>query len=32
MPTQIVYFDEVRRGDSVENVDVNINPELKIVD
>lgn len=32
MPTQIVYYDEVRRGDSVENVDVNINPELKIVD
>lgn len=31
-PTQIVYYDEVRRGNSVKHVDANINPELKIVD
>ena len=32
MPTQIVYYDEVRRGNSIEKVDVNINPKLKPVD
>jgi len=32
LPTQIVYFDEIRRGNSVEDVDVNFNPELKPVD
>ncbi len=31
-PTQIVYYDEVRRGHSVEEVDININPNLKFVD
>ena len=32
MPTQVVYYDEVRRGNSIEEVDVNINPNLKPVD
>lgn len=32
MPTQIAYYDEVRRGNSVEKVDRNINPTLKAVD
>ena len=32
MPTQIVYYDEVRRGNSIKKVDVNINPKLKPVD
>ena len=32
MPTQIVYYDEVRRGFSIDEVDVNINPSLEIVD
>ena len=32
MPTQIVFYDEVRRGNSIEKVDVNINPKLKPVD
>lgn len=32
MPTQIVYYDEVRRGTSVEKVDIYINPKLKPVD
>ena len=31
-PTQIVYFDEVRRGNSIEDVDINVNPSLKFVD
>ena len=31
-PTQIVYYDEVRRGNSIEEVDLNINPSLKFVD
>ena len=31
-PTQIVYYDEVRRGNSIEEVDININPDLKFVD
>lgn len=32
IPTQIVYYDEVRRGVSIEKVDRNINPNLKAVD
>jgi hypothetical protein len=32
MPTQIVYYDEVRRGSSISEVDFNINPNLAIVD
>ena len=32
MPTQIAFYDEVRRGNSIEKVDVNINPKLKPVD
>ena len=32
MPTQIVYYDEVRRGSSIKKVDININPKLKPVD
>ena len=32
MPTQIVYYDEVRRGSSIDEVDFNINPNLAIVD
>jgi len=32
MPTQIVFFDEIRRGNSIEKVDININPKLKTVD
>ena len=32
MPTQIVFYDEVRRGMSIEEVDRNINPKLKPVD
>ena len=31
-PTQIVYYDEVRRGNSIEDVDINVNPSLKFVD
>jgi hypothetical protein len=31
-PTQIVYYDEIRRGSSVEEVDLNINPNLKVID
>jgi hypothetical protein len=32
MPTQIVFYDEIRRGKSIEKVDININPKLKPVD
>ena len=32
VPTQIVYYDEIRRGSSVEEVDFNINPNLKAID
>ena len=32
MPTQIVFYDEVRRGKSIKKVDININPKLKPVD
>ena len=32
MPTQIVYYDEVRRGSSINEVDFNINSSLEIVD
>ena len=32
MPTQIVFYDEVRRGSSINEVDFNINPSLEIVD
>ena len=32
MPTQIVYYDEIRRGSSIEEVDFNINPNLKAID
>jgi len=32
MPTQIVYYDEIRRGNSIEEVDFNINPSLKAID
>ena len=32
IPTQIAYYDEVRRGNSVDKVDRNINPNLKAVD
>ena len=32
MPTQVVFYDEIRRGDSIEKVDININPKLKTVD
>ena len=31
-PTQIVYYDEVRRGNSIEDVDINVNPNIKFVD
>ena len=31
-PTQVVYYDEVRRGNSIEDVDINVNPSLKFVD
>ena len=31
-PIQIVYYDEIRRGSSVEEVDFNINPNLKAID
>ena len=31
-PTQIVYYDEVRRGNAIEDVDINVNPGLKFVD
>ena len=31
-PTQIVYYDEVRHGNSVKDVDINLNPGLKFVD
>ena len=31
-PTQIVYYDEIRRGSSIEEVDFNINPNLKVID
>jgi hypothetical protein len=32
MPTQVVFYDEIRRGDSIEKVDANINPKLKPID
>ena len=32
MPKQIVFYDEIRRGNSIEKVDININPKLKTVD
>ena len=32
MPSQIVFFDEIRRGNSIKKVDININPKLKPVD
>ena len=32
LPTQVVFYDEVRRGNSIEEVDFNINPKLKPVD
>ena len=32
MPTQIVFYDEVRRGSSINEVDFNINQSLEIVD
>jgi hypothetical protein len=32
MPSQIVFYDEIRRGNSIKKVDVNINPKLKPVD
>ena len=32
MPTQIVYYDEIRRGNSIEEVDFNINQSLKAID
>ena len=32
IPTQIVYFDEIRRGNSIDAVDSNINPSLKPID
>lgn len=32
MPTQIVFYDEVRRGHSVEEVDRHFNPDLQPVD
>jgi hypothetical protein len=32
MPTQIVFYDEIRRGNSIEKVDININPKLKPID
>ena len=32
IPTQVVFYDEVRRGISIEDVDRNINPKLKPVD
>ncbi len=31
-PTQIVYYDEVRKGNSIEDVDVNVNPNLEFID
>ena len=31
MPTQVVFYDEIRRGNSIEKVDRNINPKLKPV-
>ena len=32
IPTQVVFYDEIRRGNSIEEVDININPKLKPVD
>lgn len=32
LPIQIVFYDEIRRGNSIEEVDININPSLKAVD
>ena len=32
LPTQIVFYDEVRRGNSIEEVDFNINPKLIPID
>jgi hypothetical protein len=32
MPTQVVFYDEVRRGNSIKKVDININSKLKPVD
>jgi hypothetical protein len=32
IPTQIVFYDEIRRGNSIEKIDININLKLKPVD
>ena len=32
MRTQVVFYDEVRRGNLIKEVDININPKLKPVD
>ena len=32
LPTQIVYYDEIRRGNSITEVDFNINPDLIPID
>ena len=32
LPTQIVFYDEIRRGSSIEEVDFNLNPKLKPID
>ena len=32
MPTQIVFYNEIRIGNSIEKVDFNINPELEFID
>jgi hypothetical protein len=32
LPTQVVFYDEIRRGTSIEKVDFTLNPKLKPVD
>ena len=32
LPTQVVFYDEIRRGTSIEQVDINQNKKLKPID
>ena len=32
LPTQVVFYDEIRIGTSIKKVDFNLNPKLKPVD
>ena len=32
MPTQVVFYDEIRTGNTIEEVDINFNPSLLPID